>query len=622
MPAERSSVAARVRIAVAAVTGASLAALALSAGPAPATAPAPGDASPAGQPGTGTGSGLPPWARFLQRPVTGPGAVTERARAEVTPVPADPGAKVVFYWGLARDEAGARKQLARASTPGLSGFRRFTSTTSIGAEYGATRAAIKAVERFLAGSGISASLDPTGVFVRLIGTVASFEAKFGMSLETVTVSGVSLTGPDGTPSLPESLRGVVTETVWVSTSQGPVTDQARLRPAPVNQGTPVGGCPSLRANKNTMMFGQAIKAYGTNVLRGQTANGRNAKIGIVSMGDGMSPQAAADAGRCFGYKTSGLQIVTTDGMNGPLAPQQGEGDLDYQMVRSILPNARRVHVFEAVGSPTAQFLPIAKAFGSSARPDVLSISYGECEPVALIADTPDVLSLANSIYVRLGLAGTSVLVASGDTGSAGCLRLDPQAGMPAVSFPASSPYVTAVGGTRIVLRNDNTRKNEYPWNDSSFSGGNYDPASLAEGGGGGGQSQMFKAPVWQPRSITGVKARAVPDFAAHASGAPAWPVKLFTGAWTPIWGTSSSTPFSSATMALIAAEQRAAGQPPLGFLNPWLYSLGGAQSGAFFDVVQGSNDINDNGCCRAKPGYDRASGIGSPNFARLAALVP
>jgi tripeptidyl-peptidase I len=88
-----------------------------------------------------------------------------------------------------------------------------------------------------------------------------------------------------------------------------------------------------------------------------------------------------------------------------------------------------------------------------------------------------------------------------------------------------------------------------------------------------------------------------------------------------VGGTSGSSPLTAAATALVAGAERAAGRPPLGLVNGWLYTAA-AQPRAFFDVVQGENDLDKVGCCTAGPGYDTASGIGVPNWAVLPATLP
>ena len=96
---------------------------------------------------------------------------------------------------------------------------------------------------------------------------------------------------------------------------------------------------------------------------------------------------------------------------------------------------------------------------------------------------------------------------------------------------------------------------------------------------------------------------------------PGWPV-VIDSALQPVGGTSGSTPFIAAATALVDGSERMAGRPRIGLANGWFYQAA-SQSGAFFDVRTGNNDLAGVGCCQATIGYDLASGLGVPNWAVL-----
>jgi hypothetical protein len=75
-------------------------------------------------------------------------------------------------------------------------------------------------------------------------------------------------------------------------------------------------------------------------------------------------------------------------------------------------------------------------------------------------------------------------------------------------------------------------------------------------------------------------------------------------------------------LALLSAQERLAGRPPVGFVNPWLYQLYAQHPEMFFDVVSGTNDLNGVGCCTATKGFDAASGLGVPNLLEIAQHLP
>ncbi|KAH7907433.1 peptidase S8/S53 domain-containing protein [Hygrophoropsis aurantiaca] len=218
-------------------------------------------------------------------------------------------------------------------------------------------------------------------------------------------------------------------------------------------------------------------------------------------------------------------------------------------------------------------------------------------------------------YGKLGIMGVTILYLTGDYGVGGlsgvCLaesgksnrqhkRFNP-------TFPASCPFVTAVGGTRVVDGN---------------------PHEVAWSGSGGGWSNHFPLPAYQssavknylkhhlhmyPASIwnsTG-KSRAYPDISANAFDH--WIV--YDGKWGTIQGTSASAPVMGAIIALINGARLNAGKRPVGFINPALYSDRFAH--AFRDVIHGSNPGCGTRGFNTATGWDPVTGLGTPIFALL-----
>jgi kumamolisin len=258
---------------------------------------------------------------------------------------------------------------------------------------------------------------------------------------------------------------------------------------------------------------------------------------------------------------------------------------------------------------------------------VISISLEGCEP--RYDGARAFLDAYNHVFAVAAAAGISTLVAAGDQGSSMCKQGDAALPILATSAPATSPYVTAVGGTNLVLGPANHTLHEIVWND----------APLIFGGGGGGYSLLFAKPWWQHVASTD-DARTVPDLAALADPVPGFAIFCTapecgsfpqqTPGWVGIGGTSAATPLLAGGIALADQAAGRRGQQPLGFLNPLLYSAArsGSRAAAFRDLRRGDNDLGKMipaaagggeplGCCSAKPGYDLASGWGSPSLTGL-----
>jgi subtilase family serine protease len=240
-------------------------------------------------------------------------------------------------------------------------------------------------------------------------------------------------------------------------------------------------------------------------------------------------------------------------------------------------------------------------------PDTISLSYGGCA----LADSQIAsafVSVTDNILAMLAMSGASTFVAAGDSGSTTCTSID---FTPTLSYPAVSPFVTAVGGTRLTLKSSNERANEVVWNDTSYG---------QKAAGGGGLARHQSTPTYQTAATSSGR-RAVPDVSALADIVPGWPVFL-DGTLTPVGGTSGSTPFTAAATGLVDAQLRGQNQPRIGLANGWFYYAAQHNPGSFFDVVQGNNQINPVNCCTATTGYDPASGLGVPNWSSLPGMIP
>jgi tripeptidyl-peptidase-1 len=234
-------------------------------------------------------------------------------------------------------------------------------------------------------------------------------------------------------------------------------------------------------------------------------------------------------------------------------------------------------------------------------PKVFSISYGDDE---LYVST----SYANRIsaeFMKAGARGISILFASGDSG-ANCIR---NTFIP--DFPAGSPYVTAVGGTR-----GGGQKDIDSWRLSS-----------------GGFSNIFHRPSWQEAAVSKYmedegnmgmaklydanieNGRGFPDVSAMAVG---YPVVCTGKAWL-ISGTSCAAPVFAGIIALLNDHLLNNGKSTLGFLNPWLYSANVRKT--LVDVLEDYNE----GCTpkgwSASKGWDPVTGLGFPNFGNMRDLL-
>ncbi|MFE0462218.1 protease pro-enzyme activation domain-containing protein [Kitasatospora sp. NPDC058965] len=274
------------------------------------------------------------------------------------------------------------------------------------------------------------------------------------------------------------------------------------------------------------------------------------------------------------------------------ADSTGEIMLDLQVVGALAPGARIVVYFTEFTEQGWVDAFNAIVTDTANRPTIVSCSYGNPEDDPGSAWTRMAISTVDQAFAQAALRNISICCASGDDGSrdqAGDTRAH-------ADFPASSPHVLAVGGTRLVV-GGTTVTSETVWDDG--------PGSAT----GGGISRWFPVPPWQSGANVPPSAnpphrrgRGVPDVSALADPATGVLIISVDGQHlVQIGGTSAAAPQWS---ALLARVNQALGAP-VGFLNPLLYTR--LADGVLRDITQGSN-----GAYAAGPHWDACTGFGSP----------
>ena len=297
---------------------------------------------------------------------------------------------------------------------------------------------------------------------------------------------------------------------------------------------------------------------------------------------------------------------TDPGINNSWLP---ETNLDIEWANAIAPNATVYYYYSA---------NVITALVSAVNANLvhmISMSFGGSE-------------IDNSVFsyqpiVQQGNAqGITMLAATGDAGASQIPDSSQFARFgPAVSWPASYPEVTAVGGTQF---NDATGTWWATKNDDNLASAlSYIP-EIAWSGGGGGASMIFSKPAWQiAPGVPQDGARDLPDVSLSASTHDAYET-IFSGIAFPVGGTSASTPSMAGILALLNHSLVASGKlakPGLGNINPQLYRLAQSSADVFHDVTGGGDVVTcaplspacTNGTFgfRAGPGYDLATGIGT-----------
>jgi len=303
-----------------------------------------------------------------------------------------------------------------------------------------------------------------------------------------------------------------------------------------------------------------------------------------------------------------------------------EANLDVQYIMAIAEGAPTTY-WSIPQSASDIFLEWILAVSDASNPPLVhSMSYGSIESEEVSAD----MTSFNNKAQQLGAQGLSILIASGDDGVANFgARNNPSGCGFNPSFPASAPYVTAVGATQGP---------EY---------GQTEVACSSKTNGlittGGGFSAVFSQPSYQTDAVKSYLSSGVtlPPAAQYNGAGRGYPdVALLghnydvciAGQFYQVSGTSASTPTVAGMITLINDARLSEGKSPLGFLNPSLYDLAGNATAAppFNDITTGENNCcaGDQGqetCCKwgfyAAKGWDPLTGWGSIDYANLLSLL-
>jgi subtilase family serine protease len=303
--------------------------------------------------------------------------------------------------------------------------------------------------------------------------------------------------------------------------------------------------------------------------------------------------------------------------NGDMLGWAGETSLDVEYAHAGAPSAKLVLV--EVGKETVQQLSLGVKYAVQHKlGDVISLSWGAPEQDL----GRQFVNTYGSIFSQAAKSHITIVASSGDSGASGPQNNGSNYRHPVVSWPATSPYVTAVGGTKLNLNASGGRNgHDTAWNDtysaavSNFFFGNSGPNPLATGG---GKSVYYGRPSYQKgvRGVTGGQ-RGIPDISMSASCSVA--VNVFEtysggqGGWTASCGTSESAPMFAAIVALAAQE---AGHG-LGLINPALYALAGQHAAGIVPVASGNNTVSFSGVTvhgySVRKGYNLVTGLGTVN---------
>ncbi len=541
---------------------------------------------------------------------------------------------------------------ASVAKPGSLFYGHYLSPASIEAEFAPSISTVRAVEHSLRAGGLEVTKVSTNrLLVGFSGTVDAVRAAFHTGIENYRLaSGRRVFANTSAVEMPASIAGSVRAVVGLNdlvvpigipikrstkiAASAPRTRAPRVNP-PAGAAAPCAAASAIATRASSLTANQVAYAYGLDPLYASGDFGAGQTIDILDL-FGFSPTDIATFDKCYYGTAAGSAIVAKDtftNIDGGAEPGNGGGgsvetELDVEAANAYAPKAA-VDVYEAPDTNSGFLDDIASMTASSAK--VESISYGECEAEA-VALEPGYLETENYLFEEAAAMGKTVFASSADNGSDTCSSDSGEPVSPILSDsdPASQPYVTAVGGTAITAATDPPQ--EEVWNDGT-----------AGGSGGGGISAIWPEPAWQAASkvpginnsaivsgaeavngdnfcldyYSGVDCREVPDVSAQGSpNTGGFPV-FIQGGWNVYGGTSLASPTWGAILADVNSTPSCSAEGGAGFISPKLYAIASVPSeyaASFNDVKIGNNDNFGAaaGLYPATPGYDMATGLGSP----------
>ncbi len=553
------------------------------------------------------------------------------------------------------------------STPGNPSFHKFLTTKAFNARFAPSAATVKSVSSWLKQQGFTIGTVPANnKYVEATGSVAQAAKAFSTSFNNYSVQGQVLRSNATPLVVPDSLAGV--EGIIGLDQSG---DLAKPMSPPPPPGVFINGTPcssywgektvaNTPTNDNTTLpdspqdfapcgyAGTQLQgAYG---MKGAISSGNDGRGVTVAIIDAFaSPTMLADANKYSAnhglpslnglyseHVAPGTKLRAANKKMDP-AGWSGEESLDVEAVHTMAPGAKILYV----GSPNngSDMDASLNWIVANHAADIVTNSYGfsgEALPPGNIKPT-------NDIFIQAAATGISLFFSSGDDGD----ETGGQGGAPTPDWPASSPWVTAVGGTSLGVGASDNRLFEFGWETakSALSNGAWGTPGYQYGS-GGGTSRLFAQPWYQagvvPDSMSktygGAAMRVVPDVAAlgdpttgmAVGQTQSWPDGHTAYSEYRIGGTSLASPLYAGMFAL--AIQKAGHN--FGLANPVLYAapanditkagLDTTPGAVRVDYVNGVDpsggyvystrwfDADNSLTIHVQNGYDDVTGVGSP----------
>ncbi len=570
------------------------------------------------------------------------GTLPLAAQYKIQPVsPADTNQQAAFSIYLPLQNSDQLDQLLAAlHDPNSPSYRQWLTPQQFQQQFGPSQTDLARIAAELSAHGLKVA-GTSSHGLRMQGTVGAIQTAFGAPLwNGRSPNGASALVATKPLQLPASLVQAGAQVAAFSPVIRQRAHAVSLGPAPANRYSDVG----------PYWFDDLKEAYDFPSYKKLTGAGRT--IAIVMASDFLD----SDLAMYFGHEHLTPPTVVRVPVDGgaPFSVNSGasfEVSLDIQQSGGMAPGAT-IALYNIPDLSDQSVLDAYTAIVDGNAADIVSSSFGGAEGLYTAAyndgvDFTYILRAYDDLFRHGNAQGITFVASSGDMGGLGLPSLSyftttPQtppivAGtfLPGVEEPASSPHVTAVGGTNLVTTyNPPSLDSDYVRENANFDPmAPYDPygvGNLASGGvwqGGGGFSVIFQKPLYQEGVRTFFNMRTVPDISFHMGGCPVGTlgtcpadrssvVTAVGGNFYLLIGTSAGAPATAGILAL--AEQNI--RQRLGNVNYFIYALAGLpRQQAFHQGIPGNNGLFF--APPGVPGYNLVLGNGTP-FVRNLILAP
>ena len=481
----------------------------------------------------------------------------------------------------------------------LPGQRAYMTRAELTAQHGSDPAAVKAVTDWAEAHDLVVTRDePISARLGVGGTVANLSAAFGVDLFDYDHAELgefhARTGP---VHIPQDLSGLITGVFGFSNHR----ILRRTRRA-------MSAGPDMAAKARPWFLPTELGA----LYNFPAADASKQTIGLLEFGGGVQSADVTAYFTKLGLPVPDVQVVAIDGVStDPAADPDSTGEvmLDVDVAGCLSGGAKIVVYFSTFDEKGMVDIISAVLADSANDPSVLSISWGwpENQPFnSSVTWSPAAIDHINHSFLAAAQLGISICVSTGDDGSEAQIK----DGRAHANYPATSPYVLAVGGTTLHAKTSAKgvkHVTETVWNNGPGSGT------------GGGVSDYTAVPVWQtgkvPPSINPghFAGRAIPDVAADADPNTGYLV-MSDGKLEIVGGTSASAPLWASLIIRLNALLGAR----VGNFNSLLYSKLGPDK-VLRDITVGNNDTDGllSGHYKAGHGWDACTGWGVPDGGKL-----